>query len=230
MKDDKAIHAGHRARLKERFHLEGLEHFAEHNTLELLLFFSIPLHDTNALAHRLIDRFGSIAAVMDASFEELQTVSGVGENTATLLKLIPQISRKYQLSRQAEGQCLDTVEKAGAFLLPHFIGCRTEQIVLVCLDSRKRVLSCKPLAEGTVTMAQVHTRRVVEQAMANNAASVILAHNHLSGVALPSQEDQITTLKLKAALESVGILFVDHIIVADGDFVSLAQSGLFFQR
>lgn len=225
-----ADHSGHRARLKKRFLNEGLEHFEEHNTLELLLFFAIPQKDTNELAHLLIRTFGSLSGVFDASYEDLLRVSGVGENTATLIKLIPQISREYQISRQTPDVVLSTVEKAGTFLIPRFIGARTEIVLLLCLDSRKSLISCDQVGEGTVGIAQTRTRRVVELAIKHNAASVILAHNHLSGNALPSQEDQITTLKLKAALEGVGIVMDDHIIVADEDFVSLAQSGLLTRR
>ncbi len=230
MSKDMADHRGHRARLKDRFLSEGLEHFADHNTLELLLFYAIPQKDTNALAHALIAKFGSLSGVFDASYEELLKVSGVGENVATLIKLIPQMSRRYQISRQSPDMTLNTVEKAGTFLLPRFIGARVEIVLLLCLDGRKRLLSCEQVGEGTVSIAQTQTRRVVELALAHNAASVILAHNHLSGNALPSQEDQITTLKLRAALEGVGVALDDHIIVADDDFVSLAQSGLLVRK
>lgn len=230
MKKDGVDHKGHRARLKERFLNEGLEHFADHNTLELLLFYAIPQKDTNELAHALIAKFGSLSGVFDASYEELVKINGVGDNAATLIKLIPQTARKYQISRQSPDMTLNTVEKAGAYLLPRFIGARVEIVLLLCLDSRKRLVSCEQVGEGTVSVAQTQTRRVVELALAHNAASVILAHNHLSGNALPSQEDQITTLKLRAALEGVGVTLDDHIIVADDDFVSLAQSGLLMKK
>ncbi len=218
-------HKGHRERLRERFLAEGLDNFPEHNILELLLFYALPQKDTNPIAHALLTEFGSLAGVLDAPLEELCKVSGVGQNAAVLIKLLPPFWRRYQMSRTAGDDCLDTIEKAGAYLLPRFFGLKTEQVYVLCLDAKCKLLVCKKLFEGIVNAAQIHTRRVVELALACNASSVILAHNHLSGVALPSHDDRVTTLRLKEALESVGVFLADHIIVAEEDFVSMAQSG-----
>ena len=92
------LHEGHRQRLKERFLREGLDHFEPHTVLELLLFYAVPQRDTNELAHRLIARFGSLDAVFDAAFDELCAVEGIGRNTATLLKLVPDLTRRYPVS------------------------------------------------------------------------------------------------------------------------------------
>ncbi len=224
------VHAGHRKRMIGRFLTDGLDGFAEHNILELLLFFALPLKDTNPLAHQLMERFGSLSGVLDASYEELCRVPGVGHNTATLLKLMPPLFRRYQMSRTATDTCLDTIEKAGNYLMPRFLGQKNEIVYLLCLDAKCKILCCRALFEGTVNVAQINTRRVVETALNFNASSVILAHNHLSGIALPSPEDEETTLILYEALSAVGVRLVDHIIVADEDFVSLAQSGLFLGR
>lgn len=220
------LHAGHRERLRGRFLSEGLDGFAEHNVLELLLFYAVPQRDTNLLAHKLIEKFGSLAGVLDAPAEELCQVDGVGRNMAVLLTMMPQLFRRYKLSGLSTGQPLNTIEKAGAYLLPRFIGLRNEVVYLLCLDAKCKPLCCRQLFEGTVNIAQINTRKVVETALSMNASSVILAHNHLSGVALPSQEDEMTTLRVAAALDAVGVALADHIIVADDDFVSLAQSGL----
>ncbi len=220
------LHTGHRERLKERFLSEGLDGFAEHNVLELLLFYALPQRDTNPLAHRLIEAFGSLAGVFDAAHGDLCRVEGVGANTATLLTLLPALFRRYKLSGARHEACLDTVEKAGDYLLPRFIGLKNEVVYLICLDAKCKPLCCRQLFEGTVNVAQINTRKVVELALLFNATSVILAHNHLSGIALPSPEDEATTLRMKMALEAVGVVLADHIIVADDDYVSLAQSGL----
>ena len=219
-------HAGHRQRLRERFLSEGLDHFEEHNALELLLFYALPQGDTNGLAHRLIERFGSLAGVLDAAPNDLCRVEGVGLYTATLLSLMPALFRRYRMSGAARDICLNTTEKAGEYLLPLYTGLRNEVVYLVCLDAKCKPLCCRQLFEGTVNIAQVNTRKVVELALTFNASSVILSHNHLSGVALPSDEDVATTRRVKAALEAVGVQLADHIIVADEDYVSLAQSGL----
>jgi DNA repair protein RadC len=223
-------HAGHRKRLRGRFLSEGLDGFDEHNVLELLLFYAVPQGDVNPLAHRLIDTFGSLAGVLDAPAEALCRVDGVGACTAALLSMMPALFRRYQMSGQLNSLCLDTAEKAGAYLLPRFIGCRNECVYLLCLDAKSKPVCCRRLFEGSVNAAQVGARRVVETALSVNAAGVILAHNHLSGIALPSPEDEETTRRLQGALEAVGIPLIDHIIVADGDCVSLAQSGLLAAR
>ncbi len=223
------LHAGHRKRLKARFLSEGLDGFAEHNVLELLLFYALPQQDTNPLAHRLIDAFGSLSGVLDASVEDLCRIKGVGPGTAMLLSLMPALFRRYRLSGADFDTCLNTTEKAGDYLLPRFIGLKNEAVYVVCLDAKCKPLCCRMLSEGTVNVAQINVRKVVELALSFNASSIILAHNHLSGIALPSTEDVATTLHMKRALDAVGIAFVDHIIVADDDFVSLAQSGLLNQ-
>ena len=197
-------HDGHRQRLIARFLEEGLDSFEEHNVLELLLFYSIPRRDTNVLAHRLIDAFGSLAGVLEAPYSELLQIEGVGENTAALIKLMPEMARAY-LSREREEICLDSTEKAGRYLLPRFIGRREETVFLVCVDAKCRVLSCGMLHRGSVNASEVH--------------------NHPGGVALPSPEDLDTTRRVRSVLEAMGVQLMDHIIVADGDYVSLADSG-----
>lgn len=218
------VHDGHRQRLIARFLEEGLDSFEEHNVLELLLFYSIPRRDTNELAHRLIDAFGSLAGVLEAPYSELLQIEGVGENTAALIKLMPEMARAY-LSREREEICLDSTEKAGRYLLPRFIGRREETVFLVCVDAKCRVLSCGMLHRGSVNASEVNLRKIIAAALNYDAAGVILAHNHPGGVALPSPEDLDTTRRVRSVLEAMGVQLMDHIIVADGDYVSLADSG-----
>ena len=211
------VHDGHRQRLIARFLEEGLDSFEEHNVLELLLFLSV-------LAHRLIDAFGSLAGVLEAPYSELLQIEGVGENTAALIKLMPEMARAY-LSREREEICLDSTEKAGRYLLPRFIGRREETVFLVCVDAKCRVLSCGMLHRGSVNASEVNLRKIIAAALNYDAAGVILAHNHPGGVALPSPEDLDTTRRVRSVLEAMGVQLMDHIIVADGDYVSLADSG-----
>ncbi len=222
-----SVHEGHRERMKNRFSEHGLENFDDHNVLELLLFYALPRGDINPLAHALLDRFGSLAAVFDAPADELKKVAGIGHNTAILIKLIPQVSRRYLMSRAAFDDILDSAKKAGAYLLPRFYAERDEIVYLVCLDAKCKVVSSKMLFRGSVNSASVSIRKIVEMALACNATSVILAHNHTSGIALPSHEDKQTTRRVSQALKAVDITLADHIIVADDDFVSLADTGFF---
>lgn len=220
-------HDGHRERLRQRFLKHGLDVMPDDQVLELLLFYAVPRQDTNALARKLLAHFGSIAAVLEASPQELMTVAGIGQNAAVLLQLITPLARRYLLSRAAAETVLPSTQACGDYLLPYFFGAKEELVYLLCLDGKCKVLACRLLQTGSVNSAGFSIRKAAETAMACNASSVVLAHNHTSGVALPSQADLDTTQRLKNALEPLGILLADHIIVADNDYVSMADNGFF---
>ena len=222
-----SIHDGHRQRLKNRFRQEGLDHFDEVQVLELLLFYAIPQRDTNPLAHALLDHFGSLPQVLEAPTEELEKVPGVGSNVSTLLTLTTALSRYYMVKRTEQNTILTSSDQCGEYLLPFFVGRRNETVMMLCLDAKCKVLGCKEVGEGSVNSASVPIRRIVEMALGMNATTVILAHNHPSGVALPSGEDVQTTKRLAAALDAVDITLADHIVVADDDYVSLVQSRMY---
>lgn len=221
------IHIGHRQRLKDRFLKEGLENFSDVNVLELVLFYAIPRKDTNPIAHALLDTFGSLQGVFAASAEELAKVKGMSENAATLLTLTPQLLQRYLRESQNLGEILTTTEACGKYLMPHFFLAKEEQVWLLSLDAKCKVLDCRRVQLGSVNTVGVSVRKVVETALRVGASSVVLAHNHTSGIALPSQEDRETTRQVYFALKAVGVIMADHIIVAGDDFVSLAADGFF---
>ena len=219
------LHDGHRQRLIQRFLEEDLDNFEPHNVLELLLFYAIPRKDTNELAHVLMDTFGSLKGVFDAPYEELIKVTGIGPNTAALLKLVPSLTRTYY-SSDARSVILDTSEKSGEYFLPYYIGQTEEVVRLACLDAGGKVISNQILHRGSANAAEVNMRKIVNIALRNNAMGVILAHNHPGGLPLPSEEDVATTKSIREALMPMGILLMDHIIVAGQDYVSMARSGI----
>lgn len=219
------LHDGHRQRLIQRFLEEDLDNFEPHNVLELLLFYAIPRKDTNELAHVLMDTFGSLKGVFDAPYEELIKVPGIGPNTAALLKLVPSLTRTYY-SSDARSIILDTSEKSGEYFLPYYIGQTEEVVRLACLDAGGKVISNQILHRGSANAAEVNIRKIVNIALRNNAMGVILAHNHPGGLPLPSEEDVATTKSIREALIPMGILLMDHIIVAGQDYVSMARSGI----
>lgn len=221
------IHKGHRQRLKDRFLKEGLDNFDELYVLELLLYYCIAQKDTNSIAHALLDYFGSLTAVFEATPEELQKVPGIGPHVATFLTLIPQVGRYYQIKCAETGDILHTIDQCGNYLVPYFYGRENETVFLLCLDAKCKVLGCKLVGEGSVNSANIPIRRVVEIALNANATTVVLAHNHPSGLALPSADDIQTTLRVAKAMDAVEITLADHIVVADNDFVSLSQSGFY---
>ena len=222
-----SIHTGHRQRMKERFLSEGLDNFTDIQVLELALFYCIPQKDTNPIAHALLDHFGSLSQVLEASPAELQKVDGIGKNTATFLHLITQIGRYYLVDRVQRVEILSTIEACGRYLVPRFFGRKVETVFLLCLDAKCKVLCCKEVGEGSVNSAGISVRRIVETALGANATSVVLAHNHPCGMALPSPEDIQTTRRVAAALNTVEIILADHIVVADDDFISMRESGVF---
>ena len=220
------IHDGHREKMRRRFRETGLEGFADHEALELLLYYAIPRRDTNPIAHALMDRYDSLSAVLNAPVEDLQKVEGIGESAAVLLSLVARISRKARLADAAQETVLNSSERAGTYLLERFSGETREQVYLLCLDRKGKLLACKRLADGDVASADLNIRKVVETALLTSASAAILSHNHPSGVALPSADDEAATRQVRDALRTIGVELVDHIIVADRDFVSMADSGL----
>lgn len=220
------IHDGHRQRMKQRFLEHGLDNFSDVNALELLLFFATPRQDTNVPAHALLERFGSLPAVLEAPPEQLREIPGIGDSAVTLLRLIPEVSRRYMIEKSPPSEPVDTPTSAGRYFIPRFMY-ETEEVVLaLLLDARRHPLLCTELSRGVVNAAEISTRRLAELALARRASSVILAHNHVSGVALPSAEDESVTARLAQALSLLGVELADHIIVAGYEYVSMAESGL----
>lgn len=222
-----SIHKDHRQRLRDRFLREGLDNFDELYVLELLLFYCIPRIDTNPIAHRLLDHFGSLNNVLNASAEELEKVEGIGKNTSTFLSLITQVGRYYQVKQSEPGKILRTIDQCGNYLMPYFFGREQETVFMLCLDAKCKVICCKMVGEGSVNSANIPVRRVVEMALAANATTVVLAHNHPSGLAIPSPDDIQTTQRVAAALETVEIVLADHLVVSKDDYVSIAQSNFY---
>ena len=220
-------HKGHRSRLKGEFLARGLAGMPDHKTLELLLCYAIPQGDVNPLAHRLMDTFGSLSGVFNATPEQLMAVKGIGEHAACLIKLIPALGGRYQADRCHLGEILNSTERLGEYLAPEFFGKRNEITVVLCLDAKCKVLQCQQLAEGTADSTSLSLRKMMEVALACNASQVVLAHNHISNIAAPSQEDILATKMAYDAFQQIDILLRDHLIFAFDDFVSLRDSGIF---
>lgn len=215
------IHAGHRQRLKARFLREDIDNFDEHTIIELLLFFGIPYKDTNVIAHELLSRFGSLSNILEARYDQLLTVDGVGENAATLIKLIPSLVRVYLSQKENLDGAFDNIEKLGRMLVSRYRGVTVETVYLMLLDNAYRLLSIEKVYEGSVNSAQISVRRLAEIALINNASMVVLAHNHPSGLAIPSSEDIHTTATLSAMFDQIGAPMLEHILVAGEGFTPI---------
>lgn len=215
---NKNVHEGHRDRLRQRFLKEGLDNFHNHNVLELLLFYSIPRKDTNEEAHNLIDTFGSLSGVFNASYEELCKVKGIGENSATLIKMMPELFKKYEVDViNNDDIVLNKSELIAKYVSSYFKGLTTEKMYLLCLDSACRVLSFNLISEGTVNATPLNIRTIMEISFKHNAAQLILVHNHPSGVVAPSRKDIDATMGIQSLMEKMGMKLSDHIIIGHGD-------------
>ena len=222
---EKNIHVGHRKRAKAEFLTRGLEGLPDHKVLELLLFYAIPQGDVNPLAHRLLDHFGSLSSVFHATHEQLTEVPGVGDNTATLLRLVTAVGARYM---QDQVDLKDIFTHSWQFqelFSPYFFGARNEMSYLACLDGKHKLIACKKLSEGDALSTELSARTIVSAALSCNAVTVVLAHNHISGIALPSPDDKAVTRRLYSLLRDVGVLLFDHYIFAGDEMVSMRQSG-----
>lgn len=221
-----SVHEGHRERMRRQMKTSGMDSLSDVQLLEVALYYAIARRDTNEIAHALLRRFGSLSGVLEAPRAELLKIDGVGESAADLLLLFIQMERRHLMDRAGRETILDTTYKCAQYLMPRFIGEQEEVVYLLCLDAKCKALDCSLIHRGAVNMTAISVRKIVKAALDHNATSVVVAHNHPSGLALPSREDRATTLALKAALDAVDVVLVDHVIVADEDFVSLADDGL----
>lgn len=222
-KDKKVnLHEGHRARMRERFRKGGFKDFNEHQIIELLLFYTCPRIDTNELAHTLVNRFGSIAGIFDASFEDLVAVKGVSENTATLFKIIPGFLPIYFNSR-SDGQVYNNIEKLKELFKPHFVGLTHEEFRLACFDNNLRCVSNVLIAAGNPDSSPFEMRKITEEIFKARSSAVAIAHNHPKGVPSPSEDDVASTRYINATLKSLGISLLDHIIVGERSVVSMRE-------
>lgn len=219
-------HKDHRERVRRRFLTEGFDRLEDHVKLELLLFYAIPYRDTNPIAHALLEQFGSLSNVFEAPLEELVKTKGLGESGAVLLKMVPHLARTYLEDREKGKFRFYDTESAGKYLLQKYIGRTNETLTVVALDSKNRVLYCEAVYEGSIHAVPIHVKRIVEIAVRYNAASIVLAHNHPSGKTLPSRGDYDSTRLVYEALKSIDVDLLDHFILVDGDYISMASTGI----
>lgn len=219
-------HLGHRERMRQRFRQNGLNGFAPHEVVELLLFYAIPQRDVNPLAHRLIKRFGSLHGVLDASVEELMQEDGMGEYAATLLSLVSRAAKELDMSRISQKRLLTTRRDAEEYCIHLLSGLQQEHFYMVCLNGQMELLGNVLISSGTLSEVTAYPRLVAEGALRYNAHTVVLCHNHPGGSMVPSQQDVELTARLAQLLSGIEVRLADHIIVANGESLSMARCGL----
>lgn len=216
-------HSGHRSRMRERFLHTHFDGFEEHQILEMILFYVYPRTDTNPLAHRLLNEFGSISAVLDAPVDTLVR-AGLTKNAATFLVMLPDISRVYLNDRNNNKSKIIDFDRLGEYFMPKFIGRDEETMMLLLIDAKGKEVYSGVISKGSFRASDAPVRKMVDLSMRYNAATAVIAHNHPSGVALPSLADVNATKEIIKTLNLIGVMLYDHIIVSDDDFVSLRET------
>ena len=216
-------HAGHRNRVRKKFIDNGFDGFEPHEVLEMYLFYAIPRKDTNALAHKLLNRYITISGVCDAPLDELMKDFSLSQSAAVFLKMLPQMSRLYIQSKTSKDNAIDD-ECIGEMFMSMFIGRDEECVALILGDAKGKLLFSDIIIKGAIGSTTAPVRKIVDIALRHNAKCAFIAHNHPSGSALPSSSDIKATAIIKNTLLSVGVELIDHYIVTTDDYVSLAQS------
>ncbi len=220
------LHLGHRKRLKQQFLENGLNSFQTHNILELLLFYGIPRMDTNEIAHILLNRFNTLSGVFNATYEELLEIKGLGENGASLIKLIPQLLSVYTVDTLAN-KPMDNIKTICNYFHGCYIGVKNEQMRVCCLDDNLNIISCCVIQDGGVNAVAINMRKIVETTYRSNCSQIIISHNHPNGIPVPSDADISATRQMHSILKSVGIRLLDHIIVGKNHTISMKNTGYF---
>jgi DNA repair protein RadC len=226
MQDKQPHHVGHRERLRRRFLKADLDSFPEYEVVELLLTLVLPRRDVKPLAKGLVSEFGSIREILDAEPEELTRVKGVGPATAASLHLLRLILARY-LQEPRSGNCtLRSYEDLPDYCRVRLGNEEVEVFRVFFLDSKLRVIGEEELERGTIDRAAVYPRRVIEGAMRMRASGLVLAHNHPSGDASPSELDRALTKAIALGGAVLDIQVIDHLVVSRDRVVSFRESGL----
>jgi DNA repair protein RadC len=226
----KLHYEGHRKRLKDKFFSNGLYNLADYEVLELVLTYVVLRKDVKILAKELIFNFGSLKQVFDASLKDLIKVKGVSENIATFIVFLKKFASFYCFLDIKKKSVLDSPEKVYSYLMSSIGTEQVEKFYILNLNSKNEILSCLELESGTVNKTYLNTRKIAELALKHNAVSVIIAHNHPSGILVPSKNDVHSTYSIKKALEIIDVFLLDHIIVANNKYFSFKEHNLLCKR
>lgn len=219
------VHKGHRQRNMEKLLDKGLDGFSAHELLEIMLYYSNKRIDTNPIAHKLIDYFGSIKGVIDAPINELLKVKGVGQSSAEMIKFMSVLIQAYFQDSLKKGEELGTPNLLKAYCRRLFTGATDEQVRLICLDQNNCFVTQVLINEGTIGTVEIDTRKIVEAVIAKKCDVVVLTHNHPKGSELPSNNDKIATRNIHNMLSNIGVDLIDHIVVGMNGEVSIRETG-----
>lgn len=220
------VHERHRERMRQRFREGGFSGFAQHEVLEYLLFMAIPRKNVNPIAHELLNHFGSIDRVLEASAEELQEVKGIGAAAARLIEVVVAVNR-YALTvkRNPGNDPVTSVQQLAQYMESFLISRPREVVYAIYLNDQNRILKSEQLHEGTVNSSSISEKVVANRMITLGATQIVIGHNHPQGCSVPSQEDLVVTKRLASKLEMLGLRLLDHVIVGTDGYMSFRLSG-----
>jgi len=225
MKHSENIHENHRSRVRKRFIENGLKGFADHEVLELLLYYCYPRKDTNAIAHAMLQEYGSLHNLFEADTKDIVNRCNTTENVAVLLAMIPKLANLYFSSKWSRGAViLDNLTTTIKYATALFVGHTRESFYIFCLDASYRLNSTSLIAAGSLAETPIYPREIVAESLKHQAVKLVLAHNHPSGNAAPSRQDFESTQKIANGLDFLGISVVDHVIIAGNNYYSFAAN------
>lgn len=216
---------GHRKRLKERYINTGFDSFSDHEVIELMLFYAIPYSDTKGMAKAILEEFGNIRYLFEATVEEISTRCNVSSHVAIMLSLAFS-SYKIYLKSSENFTALNSTSAVHRYLQVFFAGQKVECFYIICMDQKKKLIKPCLISKGSTTSTQIYIRNIVEAVIKSDATKVILAHNHPSGHIEPSSSDIEATSQITRVLHSINVDVVDHIIISDNDFFSFYKNNL----
>ena len=217
---------GHRERLRTRYRLNGEVALQDYELLELLLTFAIPRRDTKLLAKKLLERFGTLARVFETDPASLEEIDGLGPQAATLISLIRPLATRFLTGAPGPKTVLRSTGEAAAYFLAKLKGLPEEEVHVAFVNTKNAVVGTECLQRGTVDQSAVYVRKVIERALARKASGFIVVHNHPSGDPTPSEHDRDLTQALKVAAATVGVRFLDHLIIGEATPFSFKANGL----
>lgn len=222
MEEKKNIHSGHRKRVKENVIKNGFSQLEEHKLLELMLFYSIPREDTNELAHKLINHFGSFEDVFKANVEQLKRVDGVGDNTAVMIAAMGETFYRISKAKPIKKKVYKNTEDLKELAVSLLRGENNEKVYIICFDAKKKLKRYTIISEGDEISSEINMKEVIKNLVDSDSSIAVLAHNHPFSSAEPSAYDVDATRMLCVTLRKIGYALADHIIVGDkGDAYSM---------
>lgn len=212
------MHTHHRQRMKTRVLTEGTEGLAPHELIEMLLYYSKPQGDTNPTAHRLIEAFGDVKGILQASVGDLMLIDGIGEHTAIMIQLIRESLRRYAWDSVTNPPTYNELSKIANFIRNYFIGLKNERLYMMMFNNRMNLIDCVMVSEGSVNCSDVSLRYMSQKVIQKNASNIVLAHNHPDGLAVPSSSDLHVTDVVSGHFGAIGVNLIEHLVFAGYSF------------